>query len=190
LFGASVLYLIVFATGNVQHDYYQIVLMPALAVLVGLGLDYLISFNLRGKILAIVAFLFMVAFGWYFVKDYYNINHPEIVAAGQKLSKLTENDHKKALVIAPYGGDTAFLYQTNHQGWPIIEGSIDKMILQGADYYVSVSPNDDVAKMLLKDAWPVWQPNPLDIYKKYKLLALTDQYIIIQLVPDKQLPGN
>lgn len=190
LAGMSLLYLVVFATGNVQHDYYQIVIMPALAMLVGLGLDYLFSYNLRGKVLAVVAFLFMVAFGWYFVKDYFNINHPEIIAAGQKLNSLTENDHRKALVIAPYGGDTAFLYQTNHQGWPIIDGSIDKLIQEGADYYVSVTPNNDVAKALIKDAWPVWQPNPLDIYKKYKLLAYTDQYIIVQLVPDKQLSGN
>lgn len=190
LFGASVLYLIVFATGNVQHDYYQIVLMPSIAVLVGLGFDYLISFNLRGKILAIVAFLFMVAFGWYFVKDYYNINHPEIVTAGERFVELTQ-EHEKALVIAPYDGDTAFLYQLKRKGWPIMEKSIDDMIKMGADYYASVR-FDDLTNKLLKDSETKEErlKYPLRPPKKYTLLDKTDQYAIIQLVPDKDLPGN
>lgn len=196
---SSFTYLAVFATGNVQHDYYQILIVPSLAIFVGLGLDLLfaghnqmaLSDNLMTKILILISFIFMLAFGWYFVKDYYNINHPEIVEAGSALWNIANGRHQKALVIAPYNGDTAFLYQTNLRGWPIIEGSIDKMIQMGADYYVSVD-FDDTTNQLLAKAWPADKPKPPhtpDIWP-YKLLAYTDKYTIIQLVPDKNLPGN
>lgn len=179
LFLGSLCYLAIIATGNVQHDYYQILIMPSLAILVGLGLDYLFSFNWRSRFLAIVSFLFMVAFGWYFIKDFYNINHPEIVEAGKKIRDLTQDEHRKALVIAPYDGDTAFLYQTNHQGWPIMEGSIEQMIQKGAGYYVSVK-FDSLTNALINDS--------SGIRPKYKLIALTDKYVIIQLVPTNKLP--
>ena len=118
-------------------------------------------------------------FGWYHIRDYYNINHPEIVEAGRALERKTKDN---VLVIAPYNGDTAFLYQTNRAGWPIMQEPIDKMISMGADYYVSVN-FDDLTKQLLKDAI-----NPDEKMRKYKLIELTDKYVIIQLVPDNKLP--
>ena len=55
--------------------------------------------------------------------------------AGRAVDRLVPKDAK---VIAPYGGDTAFLYQTNRQGWPMgIE--IEKLIKLGAQYYVNVN---------------------------------------------------
>ncbi len=201
-FLSSLLYLFVFATGNVQHDYYQILLIPSLSILVGLGLDFLIfsapKLTQLTKLtipLGVISFVFMLAFGWYFVKDYYNINHPEIVAAGQKLQEITSGKYEQALVIAPYDGDTAFLYQTNHKGWPIMEGTIDDMIKRGADYYVSVR-FDDLTKSLLANSETkenrakLLAKNPFYVPKKYTLLSYTDTYVIIQLVPDSKLPEN
>lgn len=179
---SSLIYLIIFATGNVRHDYYQILLLPAISILLGLGFDYLLNLN---KLLAIVSLVFMLGFGWYHVRGFYNINHPEIVEAGQKVKDLTD---WRSLVVAPYDGDTAFLYQTDRQGWPIMEGSTDDMIKKGADYYVSVR-FDDLTKKLMADAWPVW--DKITVPKRfypYKLLAYTDKYVVIQLVPDDKLP--
>ncbi len=184
---SAICYLLVLATGNVRHDYYQILLVPSLAILVGIGLDFLLfNKDFLPKIVGLVAFAFMLAFGWYFVKDYYNVNHPEIVEAGQKVRDLSD---WRAQVIAPYGGDTAFLYQTDRKGWPIVEGTIDDMIAKGADYYVSVN-EDDLTKQLLADSWPVWVPQPELVFRKYKLLAKTPKYSVIQLVPDQDLPHN
>lgn len=191
---SSFLYLFVFATGNVQHDYYQILIVPSLAVIAGIGLDTLLFrksdvFNsYLAKILAIISFLFMLAFGWYFVKDYFNINHPEIVEAGKAVSDLTP---EKAKVIAPYDGDTAFLYQTNRRGWPIIDRSLDYMIGNGADYYVSVKFDDPTNSLIAKSVTP--ELKKLLILKNrivppYTLIKKTDRYVIIQLVPDKDLP--
>ena len=183
-------YLVVFATGNVQHDYYQILLMPSLAILGGLGLDCLLTLNWRGKALAIVSTIFMVMFGWYFIRDFYNINHPEIVEAGKVFSEMT-GEHEKALVIAPYDGDSAFLYQTKRKGWPIMEKSVEDLIKMGADYYVSVRFDDTTNKVLAKAETEEFRLlNPKLPRKPYTLLAQTEQYVIVQLVPTKDLPGN
>lgn len=190
LLASSVIYLFVFATGNVRHDYYQILVVPGLVLFVALGLDYLF-FGVRSvmaRLLAIVSFLFMLAFGWYHVRDYYNTNHPEIVEAGGKVRDLTA-EHEKALVVAPYDGDTAFLYQTERSGWPIMQGSIEEMVAMGADYYVSVR-FDELTRGLVRDSYPGWLAVKEGEARKYKLLVLTDKYVIIQLTPDYLLPGN
>ncbi len=161
------LYLVVFATGNVQHDYYQIMLIPVIAILFARGLVF--SFHLlqeeNNPVMYFSSMLFVLGLttymSWYEVSGYYNINHPEIVAAGMAVDRLTPPD---ARVIAPYQGDTAFLFQTNRTGWPI-GGLIDEKIKMGAQYYVTTT-EDDEAKQL---------------EQKYMVIEKTSQYIVIRL---------
>jgi hypothetical protein len=75
----------------------------------------------------------MIITGFSQIKENYRINHPEIIEAGKVVDELTPKD---SLVVAPYNGDTAFLYQTKRWGWPAIDDSIDHIIEKGADYYV------------------------------------------------------
>lgn len=147
---SGVLYLVILATGNVKHDYYQILLIPVLCSLLARGT--LLVINGAGTIFSsrfvcypvlLITVIFMEAFGWYQIRDFFNINHPEIVLAGEKLDSLAAKDDK---IIAPYGGDTAFLYQTKRMGWPI-GGEIEKKITQGAAWYVTVN-KDEEAKLL------------------------------------------
>lgn len=182
-------YLAVFATGNVQHDYYQIILIPILAVFLARGTDALLNHGtfhpLVAKSFLVVATVFMLMFGWYQVRDLYNINHPEIVEAGRKFDRLVSNTRVK--VIAPYGGDTAFLYQTGRRGWPIIEGTIEEMINKGAHYYISTN-FDGVTTELIDTARQVEIGK--DPKHSYKIIELTDTFVIIQLVPDRLLPKS
>ncbi len=140
---SSLLYMLVLATGNVQHDYYQMLIIPTLAVFFGKGVDFLFSstseiYNRRiGFLLAIVSMVFMFMFGWYNIRDYYNINHPEIIEAGSAIDRLTP---KNAKVIAVYGGDTTFLYYANRQGWPVFERSLKEFKKAGAGYIAFVNP--------------------------------------------------
>lgn len=134
-----VLYLFIIAGGNVQHDYYQILTLPIICIFLGIGASFLITNNVMNKIasllLLIVTVIFMFSFSWYQVRDYFNINNGAMIKAGQEVDRLTPPNAK---VIAPLGGDTAFLYQTNRQGWPVgIE--IEKMIKLGASYYVNTN---------------------------------------------------
>ncbi len=149
------------------------------------GIDCLIFGNpdfsrVKSILMVIICVIFMEAFGWYQVRDYFNINHPEIVQAGEALDKIAS---KKALVVAPYGGDTAFLYQTKRAGWPIMEGDIQQMIKKGAHYYVSVNFNQETNQILE-------QSTSSYIQEKFFVVAKTNQYVIIQLVPNFALPKD
>jgi hypothetical protein len=157
-----VVYLFIVATGNVQHDYYQVILLPVICLYLAKGADYLIS-TVNYLLLAISLF-FMLAFSWYQVRDFFNFTNSSVVEAGRAVDRLTPPNAK---VIAPYGGDTAFLYQTNRQGWPVgIE--IEKMITKGAQYYINV--NFDPETDWLEATYQVIEKNDrwmlLDLTKK------------------------
>ncbi len=135
------IYFVVFATGNVQHDYYQIIGLPIIAVFLAKGAYFLLHppkdiFILPSYLLLITSLFFGIGFSWFQVREFYKINHPEIIAAGKKADEILP---QKAKVIAPYQGDTAFLYQTKRRGWPAVTQSIEELIDMGAEYYVGVN---------------------------------------------------
>jgi len=142
LFG-TVLYVTVVATANVRHDYYQTFCIPAISLACGAGALYLVKAENLSKVISRIILVFsivmMLFVGFYGIKDDYNINHPEIIAAGEAVDQLTP---KNSLVIAPYNGDTAFLYQTHRWGWPAVDSDFNTLIKEGADYYATVTPND------------------------------------------------
>jgi hypothetical protein len=105
----------------------------------------------------------MMITGWYQIRGNYQINHGEIIDAGKRADEILPKD---ARVIAPYNGDTAFLYQTNRWGWPAIDDSIDRDIEKGADYYVSVDLGSPDTKL---------------IESRFKTVEKTDKYIIVDL---------
>lgn len=164
LVGGSILYLFVFATGNVRHDYYQIPIVPAVAAVVGIGLVTL--WQSGGRLrrgLLVVTVVFMLAFGWYEVRGNYQINNPAILTAGQAADQLLPAD---AIVIANYNGDTAFLYQTNRRGFPNIPLPLAELISRfGVGYYISVD-FDQVTN---------------EIMRKYQIIAQTPGYVIVKL---------
>lgn len=163
----GLLYLSVVATANVRHDYYQIFMIPSISLLAGAGASSLwdgkIFNQYASKIILIFSFGMMLLMGGYEIRNFYQINHPEIIEAGQAVDALTPKD---SLVIAPYNGDTAFLYQTKRWGWPAIDNSVDVLIKRGADYYVSVNLGDADTKM---------------ITAKYKTIKETSTYVIADL---------
>lgn len=161
------LYVTVVASANVRHDYYQIVTIPAVSLVVASGVCFLWTNLIFNRVLLRVLIIFsvgmMLMVGWFQIKDDYNINHPEIIEAGAAVDAITPKD---ALVVAPYDGDTAFLYQTNRWGWPAIDDSIDNIISRGADYYVSVNLDSADTKM---------------IKSRFKTIKETSRYVIVDL---------
>lgn len=160
-------YVFIIATASVRHDYYQIFLIPPISLLLAEGILWIWNQDIFVKKLSrpmiIFAVLMMLIVGWDQIKENYKINHPEIVAAGDAVDILTPKD---ALVIAPYNGDTAFLYQTNRWGWPVVDDSIENIIKKGADYYVSVD---------------LGSADSVNFEKRFETLAKTDRYIILDL---------
>lgn len=163
----AIAYLAVVASGNVTHDYYQAVLVPIIAIYCAKGLDFLWGApgayfsSLVSRVLAVVSITFALSFSWYFVRDYFNINRPEIVEAGQAADSLLP---KEARVIAPYGGDTAFLYQTNRLGWPV-GGVIEDKVSKGASHYVSVGFDEETKELM----------------DKCQVVLKTDKYVIVDV---------
>jgi len=165
--GGTLFYVAAVANANVMHDYYQILSIPAIALAVASGTVFLWEGRIFNKILTriivVISIGVMLITGWNQIVGNFNINHPEIMEAGEAVDRVTPKD---ALIVAPYNGDTAFLYQTKRFGWPAIDNSIDNIIEEGADYYVSVNLGSKDTKM---------------IEARFKTVEKTDKYIIIDL---------
>lgn len=165
---SALLYVFVIATGNVQHDYYQIVIMPAIAVLIGYGASWLIGFIRRFASVLVaygVVILILVSgfwLSWLQVRDYFNINNIAIVHAGLAIRKVTPSTAK---LLAPYGGDTTLLYYTKRKGWPSFEHDLPVLINMGADYLVLVNP----------------KASDYLIEKQYKLVSSSKDYLLFDL---------
>jgi hypothetical protein len=165
---SSVVYFIVVATGNVQHDYYQIVIIPSVAIFLGIGSAFLI--NPAKEVISryvtipllVISLSFMFAFSWFVIRDYYDINNPSLITAGAAVDRLTPKDAK---VIANYNGDTTFLYQTKRSGWASFEKPLPQMISMGADYLALLNPT----------------PADINLGKTYKIIGQTSQYVIFNL---------
>lgn len=168
----AVLYLITFATGNVQHDYYQIPIIPAISMLLAMGVakiwqpEATLLRTLFKRAALIVCVMFMLAFGWYDTRGLYQINNGPIVTAGIAVDKIVPAD---AVVIAPYQGDTAFLYQTNRPGFAYLYKPLKDIIDKfHATYYVSVNYDDDTNEVMNK--YTVVEKNP-----SYVIIKLEEQ---------------
>ncbi len=161
------LYTTIFATASVRHDYYQVFVIPAVALTLAQGTVYLWNkkeYNIwLRRSLVIFSIGMIINSGADKIKGFYNINHYEIVEAGMAADSLLPKD---ALVIAPYNGDTAFLYQTKRSGWPIVDTGIEKMIKKGASYYISVNKGDS---------------DSVTFKRMFKTVVEADRYIILDL---------
>lgn len=165
---STLLYVVIVARGNVQHDYYQIPIVPSLSIILGLGAGYLFFppekySRFATRILLIVTTGFTLLFGWYHVRDYFNINNPSIVVAGKAVDRLVPQD---AQVLTFYNGDTSFLYQTGRSGWASPQDPMPILIEKGADYLVIDNPTEDHRNGLGKE---------------YEVIESTDQYLLLKL---------
>jgi len=162
----SLAYLFVFATANVRHDYYQTLIIPSIVLVLASGFFKILDDYKKEKygfFFPVIILFLTILISAFQVKEYYKINHPEIVAAGSAVDKLTPKD---ALVIASYNGDTAFLYQTKRKGWPVVELPINELVQRGASFFVSIDLND---------------PQTKEFMKEFKIVEKTDKFVILDL---------
>ncbi len=162
-------YFIIFARGNIQHDYYQNLIMPFISIYFGLGIFYIYEIIYSKKLTSlftIIPILFLsIFFSWQHVKEYYKVNNSTIVEVGKIIDQKLPKD---AIVIAPYQGDTAFLYQTNRSGYPTEIYNIKETI--------SLTPNNP--HFLVSTNYDTYTNQMIS---KYQTVDKTDQYIILNL---------
>ncbi len=169
----SFLFVATFATANVRHDYYQIIIIPSIVLALSSGA--LVMWNppkgireIYSRLVLVFSIVMMLGMSWYQIREFYNINRIEIVRAGESADRLLPED---ALVIAPYNKDMAFLYHTKRFGWPFVDGSVEEMIEKGADYWVAVNFDEQT----------------VDLMKRYEIVDQTQSYVIIDLGNPKEI---
>ncbi|MBU0569336.1 glycosyltransferase family 39 protein [Patescibacteria group bacterium] len=162
------LYVSIIATANVRHDYYQTIVMPAISLVLSRGVLFLWNSKngnlLARRLLLVFSLLICLITSVSEIREFYKINHPEIIEAGLAVQKIVPED---SLIIAPYNGDTAFLYQTNRRGWPVVDRPIDELIENGAEYFVSVD---------------LGHYQTVEFSQRFEVLERTDNYVIIKFI--------
>lgn len=148
---SSLLYLFVFQGGNVQHAYYQTIILPPIAIFIGLGGGFLFK-NKRLFLhqiflftLVIITFGFSFFFSYYQVKDYYKFSR-DLVNIAKIIQSLTKPEDK---IITDTTGDTTLLYLSQRKGAPAPYTSFNRLKKLGYRYYVAF--NQDQIEQLKEE---------------------------------------
>ncbi|MGD9129051.1 MAG: glycosyltransferase family 39 protein [Candidatus Woesebacteria bacterium] len=181
-------YFAIVSTGNIRHDYYQVLTIPIICISVARGVvvlrkliaNYLKNIELKEKfnkinlaqnihqkianISILVLYMLSLTFAWREVKGYYNVNHWEYYRTGLVADEILPKDAK---VIAHAMGDTQFLFQTNRRGWPI-GFDIEEKIKMGANYYLTTSYDGEAQ----------------ELEKQYLTVSKTKEYLILDLTQE------
>lgn len=168
---SAFVYLFTFQGGNVQHEYYQTILLPAIAIFIGLGTSFIILhteklFNpyMTYPVL-LVLFGLSFSFSYFKVKDYY-IYPNDLVQIAKIINTFTTEDDK---IVTDRSGDTTLLYLANRRGAPSIYKSPEELANMGYSYLVTA--NEGQIKEM-KD-------------KKYKVVVENDQFALFKLQSDQ-----
>lgn len=165
---ASIIYLFTFQGGNVQHDYYQTIILPAVAIIMGVGIGMLFDdhklFTNRllsaGAVFVVIAFSF--AFSYYKVKDYYWTD-PDLLNVAKVVNTVTETGSK---VVTDRDGDTTLLYLADRKGYAAVTESLEGLKNKGMQYFVTL--HKEVAEKVQKET-------------QYKLVFGSDKVYVFKL---------
>jgi len=149
---SSLVYLFVFQGGNVQHEYYQVLILPSLAIFAGLGIDYIVK-NKKNLIhpvisyfIIIVIFCLSLFFSFYKVRDYYNYPADLVQIANIVNSLTKENDR----IVTDRMGDTTLLYLMNRRGSPSPYKILSDFKKDGYKYFVTLN-RDVIEKVKIEN---------------------------------------
>lgn len=162
---ASLSFLFVFQGGNVQHEYYQTLILPALAIFTGIGIDYLFSNKKTISTgLVIVSVPVILALSWFFsyytVRNYYNYSS-DLIQTAKIINSLTGPED---LVVTDTTGDTTLLYLSGRRGAPAVYR--DPKTLKELGYSVIMTNSQDMVQQLEQDDFMLlFENEKLSIFK-------------------------
>lgn len=136
---SAFLFVFTFQGGNVQHEYYQTIIFPGLAIAVGLGVSFIVEHHVHFlnpfatgfAIILITAFSYFISY--YQVKDYSNYS-AELVNIGSIIKTVTKPGDK---IITDTIGDTTLLYLADRRGSPAPYKEFDDFKKDGYKYFVT-----------------------------------------------------
>ena len=168
LWFSSLVYILVFQGGNVQHEYYQTLILPALAALIGIGVNLFAAHN-KIFISQMVTFLLIIGlFGFsffisfYHVRGYFNYSQDQVNMA-RVVRDLTKSNSK---IVTDTLGDTTLLYLSEREGSPSVFKSLPDLKNDGYEYFVT--SKQDVISQIKKE-------------KVYAVLFENNQFAIFAL---------
>lgn len=155
---SAVVYLLTFQGGNLQHEYYQTLILPAVALVTGVGIAQVLnSRSVFNPFLAyptvIIILCLSFVFSYYRVKDYYNYSQ-ELVQIAKLITSFTKEDD---LIVTDTTGDTTLLYLSDRKGAPATYKSISELKQMGYDYFVT--SKKDVSESLKIEGYTVLVDN-------------------------------
>lgn len=160
---ASIIYLFTFQGGNVQHDYYQIIILPALAILIGIGINFFLSekvfFPILNWITTLIIILMSFFFSFYEVKNFYQYPQ-DLITTANIIKTLTKEDEK---IITDRLGDTTLLYLSERRGYPAITDDLETLKKKGAQYLVT--DKNELANELKNQYQLIFESNRIYIFK-------------------------
>lgn len=165
IMAGAMVYLFVFQGGNVQHDYYQTIILPALALMGGVGISRLLSRSdiNQSMFFNIVAVIVIIGFSWlmsyYKVRDYY-LYSEDLVNIGKIIQTLTPANAK---IVTDRNGDTTLLYLAHRKGMPAVTDTLENLKAKGMEYFYTDKP--DVATEVAKTFTPVFENSHVFIFK-------------------------
>ena len=160
-------YLFTFQGGNVQHEYYQTIALPMLAIIAGVGIANMFELPFKNIHKAtlypaiIVTILFSVVFSYYKVKDYYVFPN-DLPHIAELIKTFTLPDDK---IVTDRSGDTTLLYLADRKGAPAIYKSLEELHELGYTYLVT---SNNGMKQELKS-------------RNFEIVIETDLYLIVKL---------
>lgn len=163
----SLAFLFTFQGGNVQHEYYQIMILPALAMFVGIGISYIYTYSkqfISATLLVpvvVASFAFSLFISYYTVRTYYNYSG-ELVQISQVVRDLTQ---KNDLVVTDTLGDTTLLYLSDRRGAPAVYKDLTELKHDGYKYFVTQKL--DVAEEIItnKTHTPIFRSDKFVVFE-------------------------
>ena len=139
IIASGFIYIFVFQGGNVQHEYYQVIAFPGIALAIGLGVALIIESTktfvhpLITTPIIVLLFSASFLFSWYQVKGYYVI--PQDLLLMAKIIKTFTKPTDK--VIADRMGDTTLLYLSDRKGSGLLYREPEEMKKMGYQYILT-----------------------------------------------------
>lgn len=165
---SSVIYVCTFQGGNVQHEYYQILILPTIAMFTGMGASFMYdhAHGLMGRIAAMLLIVGMLIGGWIFSWDkvyhyYYSLSDiPQFATIVQTFVRPDEK------IVVDTAGDTTALYAFDRKGSPgLFAGATD---LKAMGYSYIFTYNQETARNL-------------QIGTTARVISASDRYVLLKL---------
>jgi hypothetical protein len=165
---SSVIYVCTFQGGNVQHEYYQILILPTIAMFTGMGASFMYehAHGLIGRITAVGLIVGLLIGGWIFSWDkvhhyYYSLSDiPQFATIVQTFVRPDEK------IVVDTAGDTTALYAFDRKGSPGLFAGVTDLKAMGYSYIFTY--NIETARNL-------------QIGTTARVISASDRYVLLKL---------